>query len=362
MGGRTLQFHRFASALQAALTVEDVAATYLEQVGLVIPAGGFGYYRLDVDSGAVVDVKAVVGRDFLEDYEDYGRSDDPVLAFVTRHQRPIDSSRVVDAASWEACGARSALAVGGYGHSMEAPLLVSGMFFGTLNFARPVSDPPFSQEDLSAARLVSEQLGLATERALRFEMTGRRASALEDALDRVPHAVIVTDLDARIIYQNRQARNDWDVRTTADSGSGGPDPVGARIEQAMAEFRSQGKRVCTQNVRDPATQQQAILKTYRLSEKDRTAVTLVFPRPAEPTARRLPSWDVLTRREQEIAQLVSEGLTTKQIAAKAFVSENTVKQHLKRIFAKTDVSNRAELVQLIWTSGKRPEPDSSGDR
>jgi len=202
---------------------------------------------------------------------------------------------------------------------------------------------------------VSEQLGLATERALRYEMTGYRATALENALDRVPHAVIVTDLDGRIIYQNRQARNDWDVRTTADPSAGGPDPVGASIEQAMAEFRTQGKRVCTQTVRDPATRRQAILKTYRLSEKDGTAVTLVFPRSTEQGARRLPSWDVLTKREQEIAQLVAEGLTTKQIAARAFVSENTVKQHLKRIFAKTDVSNRAELVQLIWTSGRQPQ-------
>ena len=61
-------------------------------------------------------------------------------------------------------------------------------------------------------------------------------------------------------------------------------------------------------------------------------------------------WDVLIRREQDIAQLVSEGLTTKQIAEKAYISENTVKQHLKRVFAKTDVSNRAELVQLIWSA------------
>ncbi len=355
MGGRADRFHRFACALQGALTVEDLATTYLDSVDRVIPAHGLGLYRLDVDTGAVVDVRATVGRDFLEEYEEYVRSDDPVLNFVVQHRRPIDSSRVVDARSWEACGARSALAVGGYAHSMEAPLLVSGMFFGTLNFARPVSDPPFSQEDISTARLVSEQLGLATERALRYEMTGHRATALENALDRVPHAVIVTDLDGRIIYQNRQARNDWDVRTTADPSAGGPDPVGASIEQAMAEFRTQGKRVCTQNVRDPATRRQAILKTYRLSEKDGTAVTLVFPRPTEQGVRRLPSWDVLTKREQEIAQLVAEGLSTKQIAAKAFVSENTVKQHLKRIFAKTDVSNRAELVQLIWTSGRQPQ-------
>jgi DNA-binding CsgD family transcriptional regulator len=41
-------------------------------------------------------------------------------------------------------------------------------------------------------------------------------------------------------------------------------------------------------------------------------------------------------------------LTTKQIAERAFISENTVKQHLKRVFAKVDVHNRAELVQLVW--------------
>ena len=48
--------------------------------------------------------------------------------------------------------------------------------------------------------------------------------------------------------------------------------------------------------------------------------------------------------------LVSEGLTTREIAQRAFISENTVKQHLKRIYAKTNVSNRAELIQLTWAS------------
>ncbi|MBW4818795.1 response regulator transcription factor [Rhodococcus qingshengii] len=63
----------------------------------------------------------------------------------------------------------------------------------------------------------------------------------------------------------------------------------------------------------------------------------------------------MTKREQEIASLVSEGFTTKEIALRAFISENTVKQHLKRVFAKADVSNRAELVQLIWASGTNTE-------
>ena len=65
--------------------------------------------------------------------------------------------------------------------------------------------------------------------------------------------------------------------------------------------------------------------------------------------------------EQEIAELVAQGLTTKQIAERAFISENTVKQHLKRVFAKVDVHNRAELVQLVWAHSERSiSTDGSG--
>jgi DNA-binding CsgD family transcriptional regulator len=355
MSTRQVEQHRtqFAGALQSALTREEVARTYLDSVGHVINAKGLGHYELNED-GALVDVRATVTGEMLQEYEEYGRQDDPVLSFVSRHQRPIDSSRVVSSAEWEACGARSALGRAGYGHSLEAPIVVSGMLFGTINFARPNWDQAFDDEDLVSARLVSEQLGLATERALRFEMTGRRSSALEHALDRLPQAVIVSDLDAQIMFCNRTARNTLDL-DPEDGSSRRGDVVAAAIDEAMESFRVEAKRVSTRSVWDKTNGRQSIVKSFRLSDKDRTAVTLVFPGAETSSARRLPVWDVLTRREQEIAQLVSEGLTSKQIAAKAFVSENTVKQHLKRVFAKTDVANRAELVQLIWSSGSNPE-------
>lgn len=343
--------NRFAGALQSALTKEDVAEAYLATVGQVIQADGIGLYELEPEHGSVVDVRATVGGELLEHYEEFGRSDDPVLRFVTEQQRPIDSSRATSHEAWKACGAREALGIGGFGHSLEAPVMVSGLMLGTINFARRPDDPAFSATDLASARLVSEQLGLATERALRFEMTGHRASALEHALDRLPQAVVVTDLDANVIFQNRTARNDLFL---CDPGSSTHDSVGGCIREAMAEFRGEGKRVFTRSLREAATGRQSILKSYRLSERDGTAVTVVFPCPEEASAKQLPAWDVLTKREQEIAQFVSEGLTTKQIAAKAFISENTVKQHLKRVFAKTDVNNRAELVQLIWTASRAP--------
>jgi DNA-binding CsgD family transcriptional regulator/PAS domain-containing protein len=343
--------NRFAGALQSALTKDEVTRAYLDSVQRVIDAEGLGLYELDPEAGAVVDVRANVAGELLEDYEKYGRSDDPVLAFVAQQRRPIDSSRVATPDAWEACGARNALGVGGFRHSMEAPILVSGMLFGTINFARSDHCPTFSDTDLASARLVSEQLGLATERALRFEMSGHRSSALEHALDRIPQAVVVTDLDAQVVFQNRMARNALDLSPDAVTVPRG-DSIGECIDEAMSQFRAEGKRMFTRSVRDAATGKQSIVKSYRLSDKDRTAVTVVFHCAEDATTRKLPAWDVLTKREQEIAQLVSEGLTTKQIAAKAFISENTVKQHLKRVFAKTDVNNRAELVQLIWTAGR----------
>lgn len=347
--------HRFAGALQSALTRQEVVSAYLDTVNGVIDADGVGLYELDIDTGDVIDVRARVEGEVLEDYESYGRQDDPVLDFVTQHHRPIDSSRVVAPANWEDSGARWAIGAGGYAHSMEAPVMVSGMLFGTLNFARPLARPAFNDQDLLSARVISEQMGLATERALRFEISGHHASMLERALDRIPQAVVVTDLDTRVIFQNRSARNNWNVTGGPEQEIESSDTIGTCIRDAMSEFRLNGKRVFTRSVHDAASSQQAIVKSYRLSDKDGTAVTLVFNCAEDDSARRLPAWDVLTKREQEIAQLVSEGLTTKQIAARAFVSENTVKQHLKRVFAKTDVSNRAELVQLIWASGGRTD-------
>jgi DNA-binding NarL/FixJ family response regulator len=54
--------------------------------------------------------------------------------------------------------------------------------------------------------------------------------------------------------------------------------------------------------------------------------------------------DKLTKKEKEIVELVLEGLSNKQISEKLFVSENTVKNHLAKIFSKLQVSNRLELV------------------
>lgn len=55
----------------------------------------------------------------------------------------------------------------------------------------------------------------------------------------------------------------------------------------------------------------------------------------------------LSDREVEVVTLVAEGLANKEIAAKLFVSEHTVKDHLKNIMRKMNAASRSEIIHLL---------------
>jgi DNA-binding CsgD family transcriptional regulator len=55
----------------------------------------------------------------------------------------------------------------------------------------------------------------------------------------------------------------------------------------------------------------------------------------------------LTARELEIAELVAQGLTNAEIGEKLWITQNSVKQALKRMFRKLKVSARAEMVAKL---------------
>lgn len=52
----------------------------------------------------------------------------------------------------------------------------------------------------------------------------------------------------------------------------------------------------------------------------------------------------LTKREMEVAELLSKGLKAKQIADALFVSKHTVNNHVANILRKTNCSNKAQFV------------------
>lgn len=55
----------------------------------------------------------------------------------------------------------------------------------------------------------------------------------------------------------------------------------------------------------------------------------------------------ISKREEEVIQLLCDGKTNKEISETLFISLQTVKDHIYRIFQKTDVKNRIQLINLI---------------
>jgi DNA-binding CsgD family transcriptional regulator len=63
--------------------------------------------------------------------------------------------------------------------------------------------------------------------------------------------------------------------------------------------------------------------------------------------RRSAAWDELSPQELQIAQLVAEGLSNKQVGERLFLSHRTIASHLYRIFPKLGVTSRAQLVAAL---------------
>jgi DNA-binding CsgD family transcriptional regulator len=58
-------------------------------------------------------------------------------------------------------------------------------------------------------------------------------------------------------------------------------------------------------------------------------------------------WTRLTPHEAEVARLVADGLTNKEVGARLFMAPKTVEHHLTRIFRKLGVRRRVELARLL---------------
>ena len=62
----------------------------------------------------------------------------------------------------------------------------------------------------------------------------------------------------------------------------------------------------------------------------------------------------LSPRDLEIARLAAAGVSTRDIAARLFITTDTVKYHLKRVYLSLEVHNRAQLANSLHTYENYP--------
>ncbi len=258
----------------------------------------------------------------LQDRDDYDHRLARLEELVAAHPLGILSDPVHDLTRW-AKGLRAA---------------GSGDSFGALHhlarFRMPVLARMAAPERIEAAVRVGDQAAAMawTEELARFANATRRPWAL--ATVAYGRALTAGQGDAEALFQESLGHH---------ARAGRPLDA-ARTQLAYGEWlrRSQRRVDARQHLRD-AVETFQDLRAANLAARANQEL-----RASGETARkRNPTTLVkLTPTELQIAQLVSSGLSNKEVATQCWISPRTVAFHLRNVFAKAGVTSRGELAQL----------------
>ncbi len=186
-------------------------------------------------------------------------------------------------------------------------------------------DHPLVVEGLSAL--------LSSQPDMRVVATATDGERLLEAVERFHPDVIVMDLQMPYMggvscLRHIRAR-ELPVRILVLSAFGDADSLRAAIEAGADGF-----------VLKTESPQHTITAIRQIAEGQ-----LVFPQAARRwLGMSLNDASALTEREEEILKLLAEGLSNAQIGARLHLSENTIKFHLRNIYAKLGVTNRTEAA------------------
>ncbi len=325
-------------------------------------------------TGLVVNNKLTFARDGqwedFDGYEEHWRDVDPrYLTAIRRPGRAFSDVEVIEPATFE----RSALynenlARGNVRYTLFGSFDVSPELAMAVAFMRPRSNGAYQQDEVdSFTRLVP-----TLTRALRVHELVRGLDEerrdLREALDTVPTAIAVVDARGRVRSTNAAAcallargeglKTERGVLTASHPATARH--LAASIAEAGALARSSLAR--------PAPSQSPVVKIERPEGPPLEVV--LFPLHGQSSLR--PSGHVmavihdpelsvsldaeliarlygLTATEAEVAVALAAGHSLSNVAAERGCSEQTVRTHLKRIFAKTGLSRQSDLVRALLT-------------
>jgi len=185
-------------------------------------------------------------------------------------------------------------------------------------------------------------------------------SAVLSGLDLLPIAFVVLDQHGKVLIANQTAKNAMGrghaIVTTRDVLSVESTQQNKNLRQLIvsvgqAEERAFGAITVSRGAERPIP---LLVIPVKNSRKTGQPASLVFF--SDPEVKCVPDAALLarlfgfTRAEARVASLVMQGKIVGDIAATLRITEHTTRNHLKRLFAKTNTRKQGELVYALLSS------------
>jgi len=201
---------------------------------------------------------------------------------------------------------------------------------------------------------------LARERPEAAEAYVRRAEELSASLDvHLPKALAHRARAAFMLH----AGDATGAAAEAEEAADGCKAAGARLQAAFASgLRGQALAAAGEKKEAVAVLREAEREldecgSHRVRDEMRRALRKLGARSEVrgPATGEDSGVDALTKRELEIAGLVTDRKTNKEIAAELFLSGKTIESHLRNIFVKLGVSSRVEVARTVERDRREQE-------
>lgn len=232
-----------------------------------------------------------------------------------------------------------------------------GQLCGTLALFRSEHEQDFSRFEKAKGELISSSLGGALEKSIFIEKITKSEKIMSSFCTDLPYkGILILDQSIDPVYINEEAMETISYfvgknEPSEKSAFALPMELYVQCRQFMESLKLNGETATSREVKLlNASSGKTISANFRMiSYFGDSKMCLICMNKNESGVLLSKQLDKLriTRREQEVIDLICEGLKNSEIGEKLFISEYTVENHLRSIYEKMNVKNRINLLRKV---------------
>ena len=350
-----------ADACDRATTANEVLDRVAGELRAAVPHDGEMWFGVDpttllATAPARIDGLDAAHCDVFWDNE-FRVQDVNLFRDLARHDVPVAALReATDDCPTRSARYRDFLAPQGYGDELRAVLRVGDASWGIVSLYRDAGRPAFERADVEFVTDVSRTIAAGLRRhlvaaspvspspgapgLLVFDEAGAVVSTNVEA------AAWIAEIDSGRLLSADPGAREW----LADSSvAGGLPPVVTALTaraRAVAEGRERGP--ARTRLRGRNGRWLVLHATCLTGQADGSVAVVVESATSAEVAPIVIDAYALSPRERDVVRAVARGLSTAEIARELYLSTHTVRDYLKQVFEKTNVSSRGELVAKLF--------------
>ncbi len=298
-------------------------------------------------------------------YHEFHVSDAAQFVDLARSPEPATTLNIaLDGDLIRSARYREVLRPHGYADELRAVLRTGESTWGTVGLLREQGRDPFSAAEVTLMNKASGLIATALRTHVRahspwldadcapglivFDATSRPVSANDSAVYWLRQ--LIGTIDSTFSPDLDPACLEVEALLTAPHLERRISPIWALLAHARAVADGVDSRVARLRLRDQRGRWLVLHASTLTSQRDEPDSVAVVIEPAKGSeiAPIVISAYSLTQREQQVVAALASGDTTSEVAGRLFVSQHTVRDHIKTVFEKVGVSSRAELVAKLF--------------